>query len=242
MSLAPLRYDPPTEPRLVIIHEDRDMVVLNKPGGLLSVPGRTPDLFDSALTRVRETHPGAQAVHRLDLGTSGVLVVATRRKAESELRRQFQERLTRKVYLARVEGAMAQDEGVVDLPLVCDWPNRPRQMVCLNTGKPALTEYRVLERDGRTTLVLLLPHTGRSHQLRVHMACLGHPIVGDNLYGPEADADPARLLLHASQLGLFHPFSGVWTVFHAPCAFAPDMAPIPLSPLARCRDAHQENQ
>ncbi len=242
MTLAPLRYDPPTEPRLVIIHEDRDMVVLNKPGGLLSVPGRTPELLDSALTRVRETHPGAQAVHRLDLGTSGVLVVATRRKAESELRRQFQERLTRKVYLARVEGSVAQDQGVVDLPLVCDWPNRPRQMVCRATGKPALTEYRVLERDGRTTLVLLLPHTGRSHQLRVHMASLGHPIVGDNLYGPDPDADPAGLLLHASQLGLFHPFSGQWTVFHAPCAFAPGIEPVPLSPPDPGAGTHHDRQ
>lgn len=242
MSLAPLRYNPPLEPRLVVIHEDRDMVVLNKPGGLLSVPGRTPDLFDSALSRVRELHPGAQAVHRLDLGTSGVLVVATRRKAESELRRQFQERLTRKVYLARVAGSMDRDEGVVDLPLVCDWPNRPRQMVCPATGKPALTEYRVLERDGLTTLVLLLPRTGRSHQLRVHMASLGHPIVGDNLYGPDADADPARLLLHACQLGLFHPFGGQWTVFHAPCDFAPCFGPIPLSPPAQGQDAHHEDR
>ncbi len=230
MALAPLRYDPPTEPRLVIIHEDRDMVVLNKQSGLLSVPGRTPDLFDSALSRVRELHPGAQAVHRLDLGTSGVLVIATRRKAEAELRRQFQERLTRKVYLARVLGVMADDAGQVDLPLVCDWPNRPRQMVCHDTGKPALTDFRVLERDGRSTLVLLLPHTGRSHQLRVHMASLGHPIVGDNLYGPDDTADPARLMLHASQLGLFHPFSGQWTVFHALCDFAPQAAPIPLDP------------
>ncbi|GAB6112073.1 pseudouridine synthase [Desulfomicrobium salsuginis] len=242
MTLAPLRYEPPTEPRLVIIHEDRDMVVLNKPGGLLSVPGRTPELFDSALTRVRELHPAAQAVHRLDLGTSGVLVMATRRKAESELRRQFQERLTRKTYLARVEGSMTRDEGVVDLPLACDWPNRPRQMVCHATGKPALTEYRVLKRDTRTTLVLLLPHTGRSHQLRVHMASLGHPIVGDNLYGPDGDADPAGLLLHASQLGLFHPYGGQWTVFHAPCAFAPGVPPIPLAPPAARQSKHQNYQ
>ena len=238
MPLAPLAYDPPTEPRLVVIHEDRDMVVLNKPGGLLSVPGRTPELFDSALTRVRELHPGAQAVHRLDLGTSGVLVIATRRKAEAELRRQFQERLTRKVYLARVLGVMADDAGQVDLPLICDWPNRPRQMVCLDTGKPALTDFRVLERDARTTLVLLLPRTGRSHQLRVHMASLGHPIVGDNLYGPDENADPSHLMLHASQLGLFHPFSGQWTVFHAVCDFAPQALPIRLDP----PDEDQQNQ
>ena len=231
MPLPPLKYDPPREPWLVILHEDRDMVVLNKPGGLLSVPGRTPDLLDSALTRVRETHPAAQAVHRLDLGTSGVLVVATRRKAEAELRRQFQERLTRKAYLALVRGDMAHDSGTVDLPLICDWPNRPRQMVCFDTGKPALTHFQVLERSPGRTLVLLLPRTGRSHQLRVHMASLGHPIVGDNLYGPEdQDADPAGLHLHAAQLGLFHPYGGHWMVFSAPCAFAPGFAPVELDP------------
>jgi hypothetical protein len=137
------------EPRLVVLHEDRDMVVVNKPGGLLSVPGRTPDLFDSVLSRVREIHPGAQAVHRLDLGTSGVLAVATRRKAEAILRQQFQDRLTRKVYLARVQGVMIEDSGQVDLPLICDWPNRPRQMVCHATGKAAQTDYLVLERADR---------------------------------------------------------------------------------------------
>lgn len=226
MSLEPLRYDPPTEPWLAVIHEDRDMVVVNKPSGLLSVPGRTPELFDSVLSRVREIHPGAQAVHRLDLGTSGVLVVATRRKAETILRQQFQDRLTRKLYLARVQGVMSEDSGQVDLPLICDWPNRPMQMVCHDTGKPALTDYQVLESDGESTLVLLRPHTGRSHQLRVHMASLGHPILGDNLYGEQRPGE--RLLLHASQLGLYHPYSGEWTTFHAPCDFAEHIAPIVL--------------
>lgn len=229
MILEPLDYNPPREPHLVVLHEDRDMVVVNKPGGLLSVPGRTPDLFDSVLSRVRETHPHAQAVHRLDLGTSGVLVVATRRKAEAALRVQFQERLTRKVYLAKVGGVMAEDAGQVDLPLICDWPNHPRQMVCQATGKPALTDFLVLERAEESTLVLLRPHTGRSHQLRVHMASLGHPILGDNLYGNARQGD--ALLLHASQLGLYHPFSGEWTVFHAPCDFAPHVLPVALDPI-----------
>jgi len=226
MSLEPLRYDPPLEPRLTIIHEDRDMVVVIKPSGLLSVPGRTPELFDSVLSRVREIHPAAQAVHRLDLGTSGVLVVATRRKAETILRQQFQNRLTRKLYLARVQGVMSEDSGQVDLPLICDWPNRPMKMVCHDTGKPAQTDYQVLERDGESTLVLLRPHTGRSHQLRVHMASLGHPILGDNLYGEARPGE--RLLLHASQLGLYHPYSGEWTTFHAPCDFAEHVAPTML--------------
>jgi tRNA pseudouridine32 synthase/23S rRNA pseudouridine746 synthase len=229
MSLEPLRYNPPMEPRLLVLHEDRDMVVVNKPGGLLSVPGRTLDLFDSVLSRVRETHPHAQAVHRLDLGTSGVLVVATRRKAEVALRQQFQDRLTRKVYLARLQGVMSEDSGQVELPLVCDRPNRPRQMVCHSTGKPALTEFLVLERSEENSLVLLRPHTGRSHQLRVHMASLGHPIIGDNLYGNARQGD--ALLLHASQLGLYHPFSGEWTVFHAPCDFAPHVTPVALNPI-----------
>lgn len=228
MFLQPLDYNPPLEPRLIVLHEDRDMLVVNKPGGLLSVPGRTPDLFDSVLSRVREIHPHAQAVHRLDLGTSGVLVVATRRKAEASLRQQFQDRLTRKVYLARVRGRVGEDEGRIDLPLVCDWPNRPRQMVCQTTGKAALTEFLVLERSEESTLVLLRPHTGRSHQLRVHMASLGHPIIGDNLYGDARQGD--ALLLHASQLGLYHPFSGEWTVFHAPCDFAPHILPVVLDP------------
>lgn len=229
MTLEPLDYRPATTPWLRVIHEDRDMVVVNKPGGLLSVPGRTPDLFDSVLSRVRETHPHAQAVHRLDLGTSGVLVVATRRKAEAILRQQFQDRLTRKVYLARVQGRVGDDAGRIDLPLICDWPNRPRQMVCHDTGKPALTDYVVLERAAQSTLVLLRPQTGRSHQLRVHMASLGHPILGDNLYGDARQGD--TMLLHASQLGLFHPFSGEWIVFHAPCDFAPHVIPVALDPI-----------
>lgn len=231
MVLSAPPYAPPITPWLDIIHEDRDMVVINKPSGLLSVPGRGPELLDSVLTRVRAAHPQAQAVHRLDLGTSGVLVVATRRKAEAALRQQFQDRRARKVYLALVEGVMPQDAGLIDLPLICDWPNRPRQMVCHRTGKPARTEFQVVERFASSTLVRLLPRTGRSHQLRVHLASLGHPILGDNLYGSApSDAPSTRLLLHASQLGLFHPHRGDWMQFTAPCDFAPQTPPLILSP------------
>lgn len=230
MVLSTPPYAPPTTPWLCVIHEDRDMVVVNKPGGLLSVPGRGPELLDSVLTRVRAGHPLAQAVHRLDLGTSGILVVATRRKAETALRRQFQERLTRKVYVALVEGVMSRDSGLIDLPLICDWPNRPRQMVCHQTGKPARTEFQVLKRLDASTLVRLLPRTGRSHQLRVHLASLGHPILGDNLYGgDQSDVPTTRLCLHASQIGLFHPHAGNWMQFTAPCDFA-DVEPLILTP------------
>ena len=228
MPLTPLNYSPPQHPRLDILYEDRDMLVVNKPSGLLSVPGRTPDLFDSILSRAREAHGNAQAVHRLDLGTSGVLVVALRRKAEAALRQQFQDRRTRKTYLAVVHGVMAEDHGSIDLPLVCDWPNRPMQKVCHETGKPALTVFSVLERHADTTLLRLFPHTGRSHQLRVHLATLGHPILGDNLYGPDQSASCSQLFLHASQLGLYHPFSGEWMSFLAPCLFAPNVPAVPM--------------
>ncbi len=228
MALEPIIYAPPAGPGVEVLHEDRDMVVVNKPSGLLSVPGRTPDLFDSVLSRVRQAHPQAQAVHRLDLGTSGVLVVATRRKAEALLRQQFQDRMTLKVYFALVRGVVRQDRGQIDLPLICDWPNRPRQMVCLATGKAALTDYDVLERGPDSTLVRLRPHTGRSHQLRVHMASLGHPIVGDALYGDDVPAP--RLMLHASQLGLSHPYSETWMTFHAPCGFAAHVPLLILDP------------
>lgn len=230
MTLKPLVYAPPVDP-LSVLHEDRDMIVVNKPGGLLSVPGRTPDLQDSVLTRIRNTHPNAQAVHRLDLGTSGVLAVATRRKAEATLRQQFQDRRTRKVYLALVRGVVAKDAGTIDQPMICDWPNRPRQVICHATGKPAVTDYAVVERSAEATLVRLFPHTGRSHQLRVHLAWLGHPIFGDNLYGPDQNDDPATLHLHAQQLGLYHPYSQIWMTFAAPCTFAPGTLPIPLPPL-----------
>ncbi|GAB1410074.1 bifunctional tRNA pseudouridine(32) synthase/23S rRNA pseudouridine(746) synthase RluA [Desulfovibrionales bacterium] len=227
-ALPPLRYAPPDGP-LDILHADKDMVVVHKPSGLLSVPGRTPDLQDSVLTRVLALYPQAQAVHRLDLGTSGVLVFATRRKAEANLRQQFQDRRTRKVYLAMVHGQVLHDHGQIDLPLICDWPNRPRQKVCPTTGKPACTDFSVVERLTQATLVRLVPHTGRSHQLRVHMAHLGHPILGDPLYGP--DPEPVeRLSLHAFQLGLYHPYSDQWMSFVAPCSFAPQCAPTVLEP------------
>lgn len=226
--MEPLVYRPSQGP-LEILYEDRDICVVNKPCGLLSVPGRGPDLADSVLSRIRGSHPQAQAVHRLDLGTSGVLAIATRRKAEAALRQQFQNRRIRKVYLALAEGVMSTSSGRIDLPLVCDWPNRPRQKVCFQTGKSALTLYEVISRREDMSLVRLFPHTGRSHQLRVHLAALGHPIAGDNLYG--SDPLPSvRLMLHASQLGLFHPYSGDWLVFTAPCPFAADAPAVPVAP------------
>ncbi|TKI08732.1 bifunctional tRNA pseudouridine(32) synthase/23S rRNA pseudouridine(746) synthase RluA [Martelella alba] len=208
-------YNPPREPWLHILYQDAHIMALNKPSGLLSVPGRAAEHHDSVMARVQTEFPAAQCVHRLDMATSGVIVVAMNKAAERELKRQFREREPRKVYIARVWGHPALQEGLVDLPLICDWPNRPRQKVCFETGKPAQTHYRVLRYDGDgTARVSLMPVTGRSHQLRVHMQALGHPILGDGFYAPpEAKAMAGRLLLHAQSLAITHP------AYHTPMHF-----------------------
>lgn len=203
-------YQPPQEPWLEILYQDQQMMVVNKPSGLLSVPGRAPECRDSILSRIQAQHPQAESVHRLDMATSGVLAVALNKAAERELKRQFRDREPGKSYVAQVWGHLAQDQGVIDLPLICDWPNRPRQKVCHETGKPAQTHYQVIARlpDG-TTRVVLTPVTGRSHQLRVHLLALGHPILGDRFYAPpEALARAPRLLLHAQSLSIRHPVTG----------------------------------
>lgn len=192
-------------------------MVVNKASGLLSVPGRAPENKDSVMTRIQADFPTAESVHRLDMATSGVIVVALTKAAERELKRQFREREPKKSYIARVWGHLAQDEGLIDLPLICDWPNRPKQKVCYETGKPSQTLYQVLSRDADgSTRVKLSPITGRSHQLRVHMLAIGHPILGDCFYAhPEAKAMASRLQLHAQELCITHPEFG--TVMHFKC-------------------------
>lgn len=203
-----LTYDPPTEPWLYILYQDEHIMVVNKPSGLLSVPGRAPEHHDSIMARIQQQFPQAESVHRLDMATSGVMVVALNKQAERELKRQFREREPKKSYIARVWGHLEKDDGMIDLPLICDWPNRPKQKVCFETGKSAQTEYQVLSRDpDNSTRVLLTPITGRSHQLRVHMLSLGHPILGDRFYAhDEARAMADRLQLHAQELLITHPF------------------------------------
>lgn len=213
-------YQPPTSPWLDILYEDKDIMVVNKPSGLLSVPGRDPAHRDSIYSRILDIHPNAQIVHRLDMATSGVIVVALRRSAERELKRQFRDRETHKIYYARVAGYVKEQQGSVDLPLICDWPNRPRQKVDHDIGKPSLTHYDVESYGHRSTLVKLTPITGRSHQLRVHMMALGHPILGDGFYAdPLAKRLAPRLLLHAAQLSITHPYSGEPMTFNAPVPF-----------------------
>lgn len=209
-------------PPLSLIHVDPFLVVADKPAGLLSVPGRGADKADCLVARVQAVHADALAVHRLDMATSGLIVLARGAAMHRALSMAFAGRQVHKRYEAVVDGLLVGDEGEIDLPLIADWPNRPRQMVDHAIGKPSLTRWRVIGRDaaaGRTR-VALFPVTGRSHQLRVHLSAIGHAILGDDLYAPPlaATATP-RLLLHASELRLAHPVTGEALAFDCPVPF-----------------------
>tara|TARA_R110002126_G_scaffold75469_34_gene188494 strand:- start:6533 stop:7189 length:657 start_codon:yes stop_codon:yes gene_type:complete len=218
MSL--LQYQPPLSPYLDIVYQDDDILVLNKPSGLLSVPGKAPEHKDCLEYRAKLVFPTARIVHRLDMATSGVMVLALHADAQRQLNRQFQLRQTQKSYVARVTGWVEADSGTIDLPLICDWPNRPKQMVCFVRGKASVTHFQVLARDGDTSRLLLTPVTGRSHQLRVHMQMLGHAILGDKFYAAVVDYHAAdRLQLHAETLLLQHPTSGDSVIFSVKCPF-----------------------
>ena len=214
-------YAPPKEPYLDILYEDEHLLVLNKQSGLLSVPGRHEHLKDCLESRVQSRYPTASTIHRLDMETSGILVMALSKEIHGHIGRQFEHRRTEKTYIARVAGHMAKEEGEVDLPLICDWPNRPRQMVDFERGKQALTRWRVLEReDGNITRLELKPVTGRSHQLRVHCQQMGHSILGDPFYASdEVKAMTERLQLHAHSLTLFHPVKKEKVTFTSPVPF-----------------------
>ncbi|MGB2357167.1 MAG: RluA family pseudouridine synthase [Paracoccaceae bacterium] len=211
-------YDPPSGP-LSILHEDRELVAVEKPAGLLSVPGRGADLADCLLARVQLAFPDALLVHRLDRDTSGVMVFALTAHAQRHLSMQFENRMTKKTYVARVAGELVEKSGEIDLPLIVDWPNRPRQMVCHETGKPAVTEWKVIKTGGGETRLRLTPKTGRSHQLRVHCLSIGHPILGDPLYAPETKDAHARMMLHSEELRLNHPENGRGMKFRAKAPF-----------------------
>ncbi|NHQ73919.1 RluA family pseudouridine synthase [Roseovarius gahaiensis] len=211
-------YTPPQDP-LEVLHEDHEIIVVNKPAGLLSVPGKGAHLADCLLRRVQEAFPTALLVHRLDRDTSGVMIFAQTPHAQRHLGLQFEKRQTKKTYVARVWGRLEPKTGTVDLPLIVDWPNRPRQMVCHDTGKQAVTDWRVLRYGDTETRVRLSPKTGRSHQLRVHMLALGHPILGDPFYAEGAAAAYPRLMLHSEELRLRHPDGGAGQRFRAKVPF-----------------------
>lgn len=203
----PFVYNPPAEPWLDILYLDKDILVVNKPSGLLTNPGRSEDMQDCLLHRVQQQFPLAQLVHRLDMSTSGLVVFALRRKAEAALKQQFASRSVKKIYRARVWGEIAE-QGMVNAPLIADAAKPPLQKICEKTGKAALTHFQRLSFDGQSSLVELRPVTGRSHQLRVHMQSLGHPILGDAFYAhDEAYATAPRLLLQALCLEVYQPYS-----------------------------------
>ena len=211
-------YNPPDVP-LSVIHEDKSVVVVDKPAGLLSVPGKLEGREDCMVSRLQAARWDALVVHRLDCDTSGVMIFARTKQAQGFLGQEFEQRRARKNYIARVKGEVQGDAGHIDLPLGSDWPNRPRQMVDHDRGRPAQTDWQVIGRAEGETRLRLSPLTGRSHQLRVHMLALGHVILGDQIYDVEGHARWPRLMLHAEALSLHHPDTGALLRFEAPCPF-----------------------
>lgn len=216
---------------LRVVHEDDALIALDKPAGLLAVPGRGPDKQDCLSARAQARWPDALVVHRLDMATSGLVVMARGQAHQRNLSRAFETRQVHKRYTAVVAGALknplpGNGWNLIDLPLTVDWPNRPRSIVSHELGKPSLSRWRLspdqspATHAGITTRLELEPVTGRTHQLRVHLQALGHPIVGDALYANAQQQGMAgRLLLHAHWLQLPHPLDGRAIDFHCPCPF-----------------------
>lgn len=206
-----VKYSAPPNLPLDYLYADSALLVVNKPSGLLSVPGRGDDKADCLVQRVRIDYPDALIVHRLDMETSGLIVLARGKEAHRALSMGFQNREVAKRYVALVDGLLEPACGEIDLPLIADWPRRPRQKVDFESGKPSMTRFHVLAHDieRHLTRVELHPETGRSHQLRVHLMSRGHAILGDALYAsPAVQAKANRLLLHAEYLEFAHPDGG----------------------------------
>ncbi len=220
MESAPPYLVPHSQEEIRILYEDSDLLLVRKPDLLLSIPGRHPLNKDCLVTRLQQSYPTASIVHRLDLDTSGIMVIPLNKPTHAHISRQFQQRQVEKSYHAIVYGLIEKDSGEIDLPIASDWSNRPRQMICKERGRSALTRFEVLERKADRTRVLLKPVTGRSHQLRIHMRELGHPILGCDMYAhPEALAMASRLMLHATTLGFEHPGTGQWLAGACPPDF-----------------------
>ena len=192
-----------------ILYQDDSVLVVRKPHLLLSIPGRHPANKDCLLHRLQKDWPTAGMVHRLDLDTSGVMIIPLNKVVHAHIARQFQERKVEKTYIAEVFGILKDDAGTIDLPIARDWPNRPQQKICFDTGKASITHYEVIKRHADRTRVLLKPVTGRTHQLRLHLAAIDHPILGCDMYAhTEALGMSERLLLHATTISFEHPMSG----------------------------------
>ena len=220
MEDTPPDLVPHSQEKIHILYEDEDLLLVRKPHLLLSVPGRHRLNKDCLITRLQKDYPSASIVHRLDLDTSGIMVIPLNKPTHAHISRQFQERKVDKSYHAIVYGRVQADHGEIDLPIATDWENRPLQVICHERGKAALTRYQVLERGSDRTRLLLKPVTGRSHQLRIHLRELGHPILGCDMYAHEAALQMAqRMLLHATVLALEHPGNGTWLEGECPPDF-----------------------
>lgn len=211
-------YNPPDVP-LDILYQDAQIILVNKPAGLLSVPGKLEGREDCLTSRLQAAHWDTLLAHRLDCDTSGVMIFARTKQAQGFLGQEFEKRRAKKTYIAEVYGQLTPDQGHIDLPMCADWPNRPRQMVDHTHGRPAQTDWQVISRRADTTRVRLFPLTGRSHQLRVHMLAQGCPILGDPIYATGKARDFPRLMLHAESLSLHHPETKDWITFSAPIPF-----------------------
>lgn len=215
--VVPVCHDPLTE-----LYVDSDILVVNKPAYLLSVPGRGPENRDSAQHRLAQKYDEVHVVHRLDLDTSGIMIFARNQTAQRRLNRAFAERRVEKAYMAELYGHLTPSEGFITYPIAPDWERRPRQKICYQEGKASITQYQLLTYDQTRNVsrVKLEPITGRSHQLRLHTQHIGHPIIGCDLYAPEEVlAMSPRLQLHAYYLGFNHPTTGLWQNYYAPLAF-----------------------
>ncbi|MBN4080071.1 RluA family pseudouridine synthase [Beggiatoa alba] len=210
---------PPDDPE--ILYLDNDLLIVNKPAGLLTVPGRGEEKQDCLISRIQAHSPEALIVHRLDLATSGLLVLARNPHTHRQLSKQFQNRKISKEYIAIVDGLVIKQTGEIDLPLITDWPNRPKQKIDLDNGKPSQTHYEIISsnREQNTTRLKLIPITGRSHQLRVHLLKIGHVIIGDGLYSESQAKKNQRLHLHATKMEFTHPSKQQTVCFASPCPF-----------------------
>jgi len=212
-------YHPP-HGAIEYLHIDEAIIAINKQAGLLSVPGRGPEKADCAVSRIEADHPSALIIHRLDMATSGILLFARTKDAQARLSKQFQNGNITKRYIAKVWGQPDPASGLIDLPLTTDWPNRPKQKIDLENGKPSQTRYETDSTQPGTARLTLTPLTGRSHQLRVHMLSIGHPIIGDQLYAHEAARSAApRLCLHAAEIEFFHPTTSARLNIYSPAPF-----------------------
>lgn len=205
--LPAVTYNPPAHTRLDILYKDTQLIIINKPPGLLSVPGRGIEKQDCLLSRVQADYPDALSVHRLDMPTSGIIIFALNKQTQRYLGIQFEKKQIKKQYIAVVQGELKEAKGRINQPLITDWHNRPKQKIDYSTGKPSITDYELISIDENgNSIVKLMPITGRSHQLRVHMLSIGHPILGDQLYATDlSDNACERLLLHAEKISFIHP-------------------------------------